>query len=328
MNSSDENIIKTAQLWFTKDNELLLVTVANTWGSSPRPVGSMMLIRKNGEYIGSVSGGCIEEDLVNKYISGKIPSKKVSTLSYGVGQLEAQRFGLPCGGKLELVLERLDSFDSLNPVAKAIDNKDSITRRVSILSGLVSFSNANAYQTTHFNDNSLDKVFGPQWQVLLIGANDLAQSVANLAMTLNFKIVVCDPREHINLSWIDEKIAFTTEMPDDVVNELEPKSHSIVLALTHDPKMDDMALMRALEQDFFYVGAIGSKKTQAARVNRLKQLDLTDSQISRLHGPVGLEIGSKAPSEIAISILAEIIQLKNKKKAPASIDFDEVLRTA
>ncbi len=328
MNSSDENIIQTAQLWFTKDNELLLVTVANTWGSSPRPVGSMMLIRKNGEYIGSVSGGCIEEDLVKQYISNKISSKKVSLLSYGVGQLEAQRFGIPCGGKLELVVERLDSFDSLKPVEQTLYNSDSIIRHVSVLNGLISYSNANSNETTHFNGTTLNKVFGPQWQILLIGANDLAQSVANLATTLNYKIIVCDPREYINLNWIDDKISFTTEMPDDVVNELEPKSHSIVLALTHDPKMDDMALMCALEQDFFYVGAIGSKKTQAARLKRLKQLELTDTQISHLHGPVGLDIGSKAPAEIAISILAEIIQLRNIKKAPATINFDKVLKTA
>ena len=306
MTSSDTAILSTARNWLEHEKEILLITVAKTWGSSPRPIGSMMLIKPDGEFIGSVSGGCVEEDLISKYQAKKLDNKKVSMLAYGVGQMDAQKFGLPCGGNLELVVERLSSIDSLTAASEALKNDLPIVRNLNLRTGVVSYSEPEFNQCSSLDDLYLHKIFGPQWQLLVVGANELAKFVVEFATALNYKITVCDPREHINVDWLNENVNFTREMPDDVVAKLSPVERSIVLTLTHDPKMDDMALMQALTMGLFYVGAIGSHKTQLARRKRLQQLELTLAQINKLHGPVGLAIGSKTPAEIAISILAEI----------------------
>ncbi len=306
MNSSETILLRTASDWLKQENEILLVTVANTWGSSPRPVGSMMLIKQDGEFIGSVSGGCIEENLINKYLTGNLPDKNVFKLSYGIDQLDTQKYGLPCGGKLELFIEKLNSTESFKLASRALQANKPIVRRLNVKTGTVSYRDCDRNQQSHFDGTYLHKIFGPQWQLLLIGANELSKFVAEFALLLNYQIIICDPREHINTSWISEGMTFTTNMPDEAIAKLSPVEQSIVLALTHDPKMDDMALMQALTMELFYVGAIGSLKTQAARRNRLQQLNLSTIQISKLHGPVGLAIGSKTPAEIAISILAEI----------------------
>ena len=306
MESSDTTILSTATKWLKHNKEILLVSVINTWGSSPRPVGSMMLIKPDGSFVGSVSGGCVEEDLINKYLTNKLENKKVSVLSYGVGQLDAQKFGLPCGGRLELVIEKLHAEDPLNTIHLSLGKNKPIARSLNIQTDSVSYSEPDWNQCSSFDGISFHKIFGVQWQLLLVGANDLAKHVAEFATALDYKITICDPREHINMNWVSEKMNFTAEMPDDVVAKLKPVEMSIVLALTHDPKMDDMALMKALKMNLFYIGAIGSQKTQAARRKRLHQLNLSDAEINKLHGPVGLAIGSKTPAEIAISILAEI----------------------
>ena len=328
MISEDENLLNAAKDWLAHDDEILLVTVISTWGSSPRPIGSMLLVRNNGEYFGSVSGGCIEEDLIEKYQSNSLSTKKFSILSYGVRQLDAQKFGLPCGGQLKLFLERISSIEALSPVIRCVENNSSITRHINVKNGSVSYSQPKSNQTTSYDGIALHKVFGTSWQILLIGTNDLAQHVSTLAITLGYKVMVCDPREIANSMWIGNKVIFSSEMPDDVVENLNNKEQSIVLGLTHDPKLDDMALMQALSKNFFYVGAIGSKKTQAARRKRLKQLDLNKSQIDKLHGPIGLDIGSKSPPEIAISIMAEITKLRNQAKIPASMELELSLETA
>lgn len=328
MISEDQRLLHAAIDWLASDDELLLATVISTWGSSPRPIGSMLLVRENGEHIGSVSGGCIEEDLIEKYQSNALPSNQVFTLSYGVGQLDAQKYGLPCGGQLNLLLERISSTATLLPVIESIENNASITRHVNCKTGLVSYSQPNSLHSTSFDGVSLNKVFGASWQMVLIGTNDLAQHVSTLANALGYKVIVCDPREIANTSWINKQISFTSEMPDDVVENIHHKEQTIVLGLTHDPKMDDMALMQALRMEFFYVGAIGSKKTQAARRKRLRQLDLTEAQIEKLHGPIGLDIGSKKPIEIAISVMAEITKLRNQAKIPASMEQELSLETA
>jgi len=239
MQSSDTVILNSAANWLKQEKEILLVTVADTWGSSPRPVGAMMLIKPDGEFIGSVSGGCIEEDLIDKYLARKLENKKVSLLCYGVGQLDAQKFGLPCGGKLELVIERLSSMESLAVVCDALGKDVPIARHLDLKTGNVGYSEPEFNQCSSFDGAYLHKIFGPQWQLLIVGANDLAKYVAEFAAALSYKITVCDPRERINVDWLNENIKFTTEMPDDVVAALNPVEQSIVLALTHDPKMDD-----------------------------------------------------------------------------------------
>ena len=314
MESIDLSILNVIRNWLLVDSEVLLVTVSSTWGSSPRPIGAMMAVRSNGEIVGSVSGGCVEEDLVKKYCTQDLSHKNVSKLSYGVGQLDAQKFGLPCGGTLELILERVVNFNDLKPIIDALEDNLCLCRSTNIQTGISNYSEAGWHSTTNFQKSVLHRVFGPQWTMLIIGANDLAKHIGMLAKQLDYNVIVCDPRDIADLSWVDETFTYSRKMPDDEVAALSPPEKSIVLTVTHDPKIDDMALMQALQMDLFFVGAIGSVKTQYARKQRLRLLDLTEKQISKLYGPVGLSIGSKQPLEIAISILAQITQVRNQKR--------------
>jgi xanthine dehydrogenase accessory factor len=172
-----------------------------------------------------------------------------------------------------------------------------------------------------FDGTTLTTLFGPRWRLLLIGAGQLSQAVASMATALDFEVLVCDPREEY--ATVLEMAAVpgvrrVEGMPDDVVRGLQPDAHTAIVALTHDPKLDDMALLEALGSDAFYVGALGSRRNQEARKQRLAEhFDLTAAQLARLHGPVGLKIGARTPAEIAVSILAEIIQVKNTVATPA-----------
>jgi xanthine dehydrogenase accessory factor len=157
----------------------------------------------------------------------------------------------------------------------------------------------------------MHQVFGPRWRMLVIGAGQLSRVLAQMALALDFEVIVCDPREEYHLSWDIPGTTFTRDMPDDAVLALQLDAHSAVVAVTHDPKLDDMVLMEALKSSCFYVGALGSRGNTAKRKERLKLFDLSDAQLDRLHGPIGLDIGSRTPAEIAVSILAEIIAVKN-----------------
>ena len=163
-----------------------------------------------------------------------------------------------------------------------------------------------------FDGSTLTTLFGPRWRLLLIGAGQLSQAVAYMAQLLDFEVLVCDPREEYAATLGMQGVTRVSGMPDDVVTQLAPDAHTAVVALTHDPKLDDMALLEALNSDAFYVGALGSKRTQQVRKQRLKEhFELTDAALDRLHGPVGLAIGAKTPAEIAVSIVAQIVQEKN-----------------
>ena len=157
----------------------------------------------------------------------------------------------------------------------------------------------------------LRALFGPRWRLLIIGAGQLSRAVANMALALDFEVSCCDPREEYNLTWDIPGTTFSKSMPDDLVLELQLDPHSAVVAVTHDPKLDDMVLLEALKSPAFYVGALGSRSNTAARKERLTRFDLSDAEIDRLHGPIGLYLGSKTPAEIAVSIVAEIVSVKN-----------------
>jgi xanthine dehydrogenase accessory factor len=160
------------------------------------------------------------------------------------------------------------------------------------------------------SDDEMVQTFGPRFLMLLIGAGQLSVSLAEIAQMLDYRVLVCDPRQQMVDHWPLPDVECVQMMPDDVVRERAGDPYSIIITLTHDPRIDDMALMEALTTDAFYVGALGSDRTTAKRLPRLKDLDLTEQQISRLHAPVGLKLGSKTPPEIAIAILAELTQTR------------------
>lgn len=315
---SDREILQTALTWLQQHPRLALVTVARTWGSSPRPAGSLMLMREDGQHTGSVSGGCVEEDLVERYRHGMLAAEFPTIIDYGVDRQQASRFGLPCGGRLELVVEQLDNSAQLQLLLDKIARNELVSRRVCLRTGEVSLHPAEPADDFHYNEEAMGKVFGPRWQMLLIGAGHLTSYVARIALMLDYRVIVCDPREEYRETWLASEIGqateFVSEMPDDAVQHYARHSRSIVLALTHDPKLDDMALLDALSANTFYVGAIGSRRNNAQRRERLHQLGITPQELDRLHAPVGLAIGSHTPPEIAVSILAEITAQRNQQQ--------------
>jgi len=307
---SDYEVITTALEWLQQGHPLRLVTVLKTWGSSPRPPGSLMVMRQDGVHAGSVSGGCIEEDLLQRFREGTLTDLP-TRIAYGVDRHEAMHFGLPCGGRLELLIEELDEPQSLQRLAETIEGHNLIARQVDLHSGKVMLSPATPDLEFTYTDDAATRVFGPQWQMLLIGAGHLSQCVSQIALLLGYGVTVCDPREEYSGAWKVEGTMVTTLMPDDAVRNYANHERSIIIALTHDPKLDDLALLDALEGPAFYVGAIGSQHNCDARRMRLQQMGLTSQQLQRLHAPVGLDIGSHTPPEIAVAILAEVSALRN-----------------
>lgn len=308
---TDQEVLLTAHAWLQQGHEVALVTVLKTWGSSPRPPGSLLIMRADGFIAGSVSGGCVEEDLLQRYCAKQLSDCYPVRIDYGVNRDDTTRFGLPCGGRLELLVERLHDTTQLQALLDALQHQQLIARQVDLQNGQVSLQAASVEQDFIYTNLYVRKILGPQWNMLLIGAGHLSQYVSQIALMLGYRVIVCDPRVEYVQGWQVEGTELTSLMPDDAVKHYAKHPRSIVLALTHDPKLDDMALLDALNMPIFYVGAIGSQRNCDARRQRLKTLGVSAAQLQRLHAPVGLHIGSHTPPEIAVSILAEITQQRN-----------------
>ncbi|MEN8176539.1 MAG: XdhC family protein [Pseudomonadota bacterium] len=307
--SSDREVLQTAVGWLAAGDPVILVTVAKTWGSSPRRPGSLMVIHPDGRFNGSVSGGCVEDDLARRVMRGEFDISLPRLETYGVRAEQAQRVGLPCGGSLSLLLEAIDSPVQLRRVLQRMDAHERIDRRVCLDTGETSLHPASSSQDLQFDEHNLTKTFGPQWRLLLIGAGELTRRVAQLALTLDFAVTICDPRpEYAPDVWQVTDTTFVTKTPDQTLAAFQPDRRSAVLALSHTPALDDEALAAALESDAYYVGALGSRKNQRARCERLRQQGIRAEQLARLQGPVGLSIGSRTPAEIAVAIAAALIQ--------------------
>jgi xanthine dehydrogenase accessory factor len=312
MDSVDLQVLKTAAEWAREGYRATLSTLTRTWGSAPRPVGALMLIREDGLVVGSVSGGCVEDELVTRVRSGQLGLTTPEVVRFGVSGDEARRFGLPCGGTLQLVMEPVTNGGWLDEVLERLARDGSVSRRLDLATGAVTVSPAGVERTPCvFDGERLTNNFGPRYRLLIIGAGQLSGYLAQMAQALDYQIIVCDPREEYTVGWPMPGVEMTRDMPDDAVIALRPDAHTAVVALTHDPKLDDLALLEALKSPAFYIGALGSRANNARRRERLALFDLTPEQIDRLYGPIGLSIGSRTPPEIAISILAEMTSVKN-----------------
>ena len=311
MDSIDLEVLKTAASWIGAGHRCELITVIKTWGSSPRPIGATLAICDDGRVVGSVSGGCIEDDLIERVRQSGITRTVPEIVSYGITADEAHRFGLPCGGTIELAIEPLSSANTIIDLLERLDRHELVARNLNLQTGAVTLTPAPAGAVQQIADGVLTTIHGPRWRLFIIGAGQLSRFLAQVATAMDYHVTVCDPREEYRAGWHLPGVRLVHAMPDDLVIEAQLDHRSAVVALTHDPKLDDLALMEALKSDAFYVGAIGSRMNNAKRRERLKEFDLNDEQLARLHGPIGLYIGSKTPSEIAISILAELTAIKN-----------------
>lgn len=320
MNSTDLSVLKTAVAWLQAGERIAIATVVQTWGSSPRPVGSWLVMRADGQVAGSVSGGCIEDDLMRRVQTEILTRSTPELVIYGVSQAEAARFGLPCGGTLRLLVEPRPQLSILENLLKLISNQQIVRRIVNVQTGESILETGARNDLFTFAADHMQTSYGPRWRMILIGAAQLSLYLADFAIASDFEVIMIDPREEyaagLEASLGKDNLQFIQDMPDDALLTLAVDPHTAVVALTHDPKLDDMALIEALKSPAFYVGALGSHTNNQKRKARLREFDLTQAQVDRLFGPVGLAIGALTPPEIAIAIMAEIIAVQRGVVVP------------
>lgn len=309
--ADDVEVLSTALKWLQAGEPVALVTVLRTWGSSPRPPGSLMAMNTNGNYTGSVSGGCVEEELISRYQSTALAGPAPTVVDFGVGRQEASRLGLPCGGRLEVLVETLNDPSSIQPLLTKLSQGELTARKVNMVSGQVELMSGKAGLDLQQSESTVIKTFGPTWRLFIVGNGQIANHLARMALQLDYLVVICDPRDQYIAQIPVEGVDYSQAMPDDAVKQITDKSRTAVVVLAHDPRQDDLALTAAIEAEFFFIGALGSRRSAQARETRLKTLGYSSKQLARIHGPAGLDIGSKRPAEIAISILAQMTAVRN-----------------
>jgi xanthine dehydrogenase accessory factor len=323
----DADPLLIAQAWLGEGHGVALASVVSTWGSAPRPAGSIMAVRSDGAFAGSVSAGCVEGAVIEA-AQAALADGGLKRLAFGVTDPTAWAAGLTCGGKIEILVEPLvtaaarEGIAQLNAIRRA---GKSAARAVDLASGSSRTLDPNdasdplAAQAAALvrrdgggevvaGDRSfLLAAFNPPVDLAVIGAVHIAQALVRIAAPLGYRIRVIDPRVAFATPERFAGVLLIHDYPDEAFARSPLHQRSAVVALAHDSKIDDPALIAALASPAFYVGALGSRKTQDARLARLKELGLGADALARLHGPVGLPIGSKSPEEIAVSILADII---------------------
>ena len=320
MRSSQQQIISFVSSRLQNDKPVWLCTILKTWGSSPRPVGAMMACTLDGELIGSLSGGCIEEDFLEQLRDGSLKSQYDTTggpftVRYGETEAEQARLKLPCGGQLHVLLEYITATGPNQAVfgklTENLENHNKISRVVNLDSGEICSDDHSGEDAVVMKDNLMINSLSPMFSLLLLGAGDVARYVAEMALALEYDVMLCDPRPKYLDNWHVDGVKTTSRLPDDVVRDHFSNPYSGIIALAHDPRVDDMALMQALKTDAFYIGAMGSERTSAARRERLPELGLSKDEIDILHAPIGFQIQSKTPAEIAISIMAQVTAVRH-----------------
>ncbi len=320
MDNVDLQVLRTISQWCTDGRRVVLGTITRTWGSAPRPPGSVVAIRDDGLITGSVSGGCIEDDLIDKAREGVLTRAVPQVVRYGIDADAAHRFGLPCGGLIELVLEPVLPRTRIGELLDKLSRGERVRRVLTIASGEVMLEPAGDTDELELTGTTLTTHHGPRWRLVLIGAGQMTQYLAQMAQALDYEVIVCDPREEYATGFAVAGTTLSRQMPDDLLTELRVDGHTAIIALTHDPKLDDLALMEALRSPAFYVGAIGSRANQAKRKSRLiEHFGMNEAEFERLHGPVGLKNGARTPPEIAIGILAELTAVRYGYRIPAPV---------
>lgn len=314
MHSADRQVIEQIDKWLRIDNDCWLCTIIATKGSSPRPIGSLLVINSLGVSCGSVSGGCIEDDIAKQIVNQQLTASNPSILIYGVDASENERLGLPCGGELTLLVQPIEAThynqQQFEEILSALSQRQSISRISSAVDNSSSLLSAPIFHPLNRSGDKVTHCFGPRFQMLLIGAGQLSKVLAELALAMDYQVIVCDPRPELIEQWdlVDVEAIFDT--PDQLIFKHGGDAQSVIISLTHVNAIDDLAIASALKTDAFYIGALGSMRTSESRKQRLLAQGLNVAELSQLHAPVGLSIGSKTPIEIAVSIMAELTSLR------------------
>lgn len=323
LSSGQESVIRDVQDWLVQGQKVWLCTIVETWGSSPRPKGSWLAVSESGLWSGSVSGGCLEEDLLRRAASESREHPVV--IDYGITNQDRDHFQLPCGGIIRLLVEPLvpgRASAHIDELVTAMSQRRPVVRTVTVKTGESTLLPAQGGQGTYvrFDGETLEYRLQPECRLLLIGAGEVARYVAEFASAAEFDVTLCEPRETFADGWGHSHIPLVRQLPDDLVASEFSDAWAGVLALAHDPRIDDMGLLAALTSEAFYVGAMGSKQTSEARRERLLSLGLSEAVLERLRAPIGVNIPSKTPAEIAISIVADLIAARHHLRAtPASL---------
>ena len=300
--NQDRTFIFHLQKTLNNGEDFILATVIKTWGSAPNPVGSMLIVNALGEIFGSVSGGCVEGALIIEAIT-TLKSNKCKVLTFGVTNEKAFQVGLACGGEIQVLLEPFLKTDKIS--------RDNLANfiQLALKIPIEKFDEGCSF----ILGNTFYSILFPRPKLVIVGAVHIAQYLANFAQMFEYQIHVIDPRSTFASIKRFPKVKISVEWPDTVLNEASLDKNCALITLTHDPKIDDMALQKALDSDCFYIGSLGSTRTHEQRINRFKLLGFEEEKIHRIKGPVGLDIGAKNPNEIALSIMADIISVRRKK---------------
>lgn len=299
-----------AQNWFEQGRKLALVTVLSIWGSAPRPAGSHMVCDELGNFAGSVSGGCIEADVIAESAE-VLALGQPRDLSFGVSDESAWAAGLSCGGTLRLLIVPYD--DALHAEIKSI-NKARVARQpvisqTDLTTGQITIITApEGAKVTGLNESTFIQTYRPKPLILVTGAVHITQALAQMALIAGYDLTILDPRTGFATTERFPSIRLNTEWPEDFFKQHQPDRFTAIVALSHIPHLDDPALIAGLENDCFYVGALGSRKTHTKRLERLSAAGLPEETCAKIHAPIGLAIQAQEPAEIATAILAEIIQ--------------------
>ncbi len=311
MNDVDD-ILTPTSLWLKQKRKIALATVISTWGSSPRPVGGQMAIDENGEIIGSVSGGCIEGAVISEGINS-IKDGKSRIKDYGISNDMAWEVGLACGGELKVLIQPLNLEDEIvYYIVNRIKKREVVKIRIDCSNGnrIVDYTIDN--QISHFDKskNEFIHVIDPKPRLFIIGAVHIAQALVSLANVADYEIILIDPRDHFATKNRFPNCKIINEWPDEALSKFNLDKSSHLVTLTHDPKIDDLALIFCMKKNIGYIGSLGSKKTHNKRCERLIEKGFDEIELSKIHAPIGLDIKAKTPAEIAASILAEIINYR------------------
>ena len=330
--TSADNVLQQALSWIKDGKEVAIATVISTWGSSPRPIGSQLVIDNEGSFVGSVSGGCIEGSVIGEALA-TISDGQNRLLKFGVSNEQAWEVGLACGGDVRILVER---FNKKETVTKMINDKPiaAVTNLKTGERSLVTPENiiGDLKLTTEMIENTKTalrkdvsklhnnggeeifvQVFNQPLRCLIVGAVHISQALVPMAQIAGFDVTVIDPREAFATPERFPKVIIDNHWPDDSLKNLKVDPRTSVVTLTHDPKLDDPALEVALKSDAFYIGSLGSKRTHASRLERLTSQGFQETDLSRIHAPIGLDLGAVTPEEIAVTILAQMIAAKHDK---------------
>ena len=333
MSAGDPSIISRALAWRAEGRRVALATVIQTWGSAPQPVGSQLAIDEQGNFLGSVSGGCVEGEVVAE-AAEVLSSGKPKVLQFGVEDKIAWKTGLACGGTIRIFLEPLEGVERdaslLHRLAGDIAARSKAALVTDLSTGARSLAHApedlgqdlapalteafrqdRSVAVPRSNGEVFINMFAPTTRLVVIGAVHVAQALAPMACALGYDMVIVDPRAAFATQERLGDVRIVRDWPDEALPALGLDEATAVVVLSHDAKIDDPALIAALASNAFYVGALGSRKTHASRIERLKHV--TDADLARIHAPIGLDIGALGAAEIALSILAQIVAIQRGK---------------